>query len=114
MTRQILFLDLVDDAQLIAAYEDWHRAGRVPAAVIAGIRASGIREMQIWRRDDRLVMLIETGPDYDPAAKAARDAADPETMRWERQMEPMQRPIPSAQEGEKWLPAALIFDLATH
>ena len=68
-----LFLDLHDDAALIAAYRDRHRA--VPPAVLASIRAAGIEAMDIYQRDDRLVMMMRTGPGFDPEAKAA--AASP-------------------------------------
>ena len=67
-----LLLDLHDDAALIAAYRDRHRA--VPPAVLASIRAAGIEAMDIYQRDDRLVMMMRTGPGFDPEAKAAADA----------------------------------------
>ena len=69
--RQILLLDLVDDADAIARYEDWHAAGAVPTAVIASIRASGVLDMEIWRRGARLVMVMEVGPDFSADAKQA-------------------------------------------
>jgi L-rhamnose mutarotase len=104
-----LFLDLHDDAALIAAYRDRHRA--VPPAVLASIRAAGIEAMDIYQRDDRLVMMMRTGPDFDPEAKAAADASDPAVVAWEAAMSRLQRPLPSAQPGEKWLPAERIFAL---
>ena len=109
--RQVLLLDLVDDPELIARYEAWHAPGAVPAAVVRSIRAAGIVAMDIYRAGDRLVMVMETGPDFDPAAKAAADATDPEVQAWEKLMDRFQRPIPSAAPGVKWTPAARIFTL---
>ena len=110
--RHVLLLDLVDDADAIARYEAWHAAGAVPAAIVRSIGAADIRAMDIYRAGTRLVMLMETGPDFDPAAKAAADAADPDVQAWETQMATVQRPVPAAGPGEKWVEAARIFSLA--
>ena len=109
--RQVLLLDLKDDPDLIARYEAWHAAGAVPSAVTASIRAAGIDSMEIYRSGNRLVMVMETGPDFDPAAKAAADAANPEVVAWEELMSRFQQPLPWAGEGEKWLPAERIYAL---
>lgn len=111
MGAHVLLLDLVDDPAAIVAYERWHAAGAVPAAVVASIRAAGITEMQIFRAGARLVMTMETGPGFDPATKAAADAADPDVVAWERLMDGYQQPIPGA-AGGKWTAAARIFSLA--
>jgi len=110
--RHVLLLDLVADAHSIACYEDWHSAGKVPAAVLASIRGADIRAMEIWRRDDRLVMIMETGPAFDPAAKAMTDAANPDVRAWEALMDTMQARLSKVSPGEKWAAAAKIFDLA--
>jgi L-rhamnose mutarotase len=110
--RHILLLDLVDDAEAIARYEAWHAAGAIPAAIAKSIRMAGIDAMEIYRAGTRLVMLMETGPTFDPAAKAAADAADPDVQAWETLMATMQRPIPMAGEGEKWVEAQRIFTLS--
>jgi L-rhamnose mutarotase len=107
-----LLLDLKDDAALIEAYRQWHRPGAVPATVVAAIRASGVEAMEIYQRGDRLVMMMKTGPRFDPTAKAAADAADPEIVAWEQLMSTMQQPLPGAAATDKWLPAERIFALA--
>ena len=109
--RHVLLLDLVDDPEAIARYEGWHAAGRVPAAVVRSIRAADVRAMEIYRAGNRLVMTLETGPGFDPEAKAAADAADPDVQAWERLMDTVQRPIPAAAPGVKWTPAQRIFAL---
>lgn len=109
--RRILLLDLVDDVELIAEYEAWHTAGTAPPAVVRSIRRAGVRGMEIYRAGDRLVMVMETGPGFDAAAKAAADAADPDVQAWETLMSRFQRPIPAATPGEKWTPARRIFSL---
>ena len=60
--RHCLSLDLRDDPEVIAQYDHYHEA--VWPEVLDALRASGILDMTIWRRDTRLVMLIETTPDF--------------------------------------------------
>lgn len=109
--RRVLLLDLKDDAELIARYEAWHAAGAVPAAVVASIRAADIRSMEIYRSGTRLVMVMETGPSFDPKAKAVADAADPHVVAWEELMSRFQQPLPWAGAGEKWIETKCIFSL---
>lgn len=109
--RHVLLLDLVDDAEAIARYEAWHAAGALPPAIARSIRAAGVVAMDIYRAGTRLVMVMETDGTFDPAAKAAADAADPDVQAWEALMATVQRPIPAAATGEKWVPAARIFSL---
>jgi L-rhamnose mutarotase len=111
MMRRVLLLDLKDDRELIAHYEAWHAAGAVPGPVVDSIRAADIQVMEIYRSATRLVMVMETGPDFDPAAKAAADAANPDVVAWEELMSRFQQPLPWAAEGEKWLEARRIFAL---
>ena len=111
MARHVLLLDLKDDPELIAAYRQWHAPGGPPAAVIASIRAAGVEAMEIHLCGDRLVMLIEAGPGFSFAAKAAADAADPEIQAWETLMSRFQKPVPWAAPGEKWVLAERIFAL---
>jgi L-rhamnose mutarotase len=111
-TTRVLLLDLVDDAELIAAYRHWHRPGGPPAAVTRAIRRAGIEEMTIWQAGDRLVMLMTTHADYDPAAEAAGDAADPEVQAWETLMDRYQRRLAFAPADMKWVEAECIYALS--
>ncbi|WP_420143075.1 L-rhamnose mutarotase [Sphingobium sp.] len=110
--RHVLLIDLIDDAQAIAQYEAWHATGALPPAIGASIRAADIIAMDIYRTGNRLVMLMETGPGFDPAAKAAADAADPTVQAWEAQMNGVQRPLPWADPQAKWTVADRIFSLS--
>ena len=109
--RRVLLLDLKNDPELIARYEAWHATGAVPAAVTASIRGAGILSMEIYRIGNRLAMVMETGPNFDPAAKAAADAANPDVVAWEELMSSFQQVLPWAVGGEKWLEANRIFTL---
>lgn len=111
MTRHLLLLDIDPSSDSIAAYRDWHRAGGPPAAINRSIRASGIESLEIWHVGDRLAMVMETGPAFSAAAKAAADAADPDVRAWEALMEQFQRRLPFAAPGEKWVAAERIYSL---
>ncbi|MGW8189792.1 L-rhamnose mutarotase [Sphingomonas hankookensis] len=111
---RVLTLDLVDDAAAIEEYERWHQPGNVPAPVLAAIRSSGVQEMEIFRTGTRLVMTMTVAPDFDPAAKANADAADPEVAAWEARMGRFQRALPAAPDGSRWTPMTPIFALSDH
>lgn len=112
-TRRLCFaLDLAEEPELIERYKHWHGPGGPPAAVNRSIRAAGIRELEIWLTGPRLFMIMDVGPDFDPAAKSAADAADPEVQAWERLMWEFQRPLPWAAPGEKWVAMERIYALS--
>ncbi len=112
MTCFYFALDLRDDPQAIVQYERWHRAEHIWPEVVASIRAAGIDAMEIFRTGNRLVMTMEVGADYDPAGKAAADAASERVQAWERLMSTYQQPLPWAAPGQKWVPMTRIFSLA--
>lgn len=109
--RHVLLIDLVDDAEAIAQYEAWHAAGAVPPAISASIRDADILSMDIYRSGNRLVMVMETRPGFDAAAKAKADAESPAVQAWETQMNAVQRPLPWADPSAKWTPATRIYSL---
>ncbi|WP_076068526.1 L-rhamnose mutarotase [Sphingomonas montana] len=113
-TRICLALDLVDDAALIAEYEDWHRVGRTDPAVLRSIRAAGIDGMEIYRAGTRLFMVIDANDDYDPDRKAAADAANPAVVAWVERMRQFQQPIPAAGADGSWHVMETIFRLGDH
>lgn len=104
-------LDLRDDPELIAAYEQWHRTGNIWPEVVASIRAAGIRDLEIFRAGNRLVMVLDVPADYSPAAKAATDAANPRVQEWEALMWRFQQALPFARAGVKWVPMTPVFAL---
>jgi L-rhamnose mutarotase len=105
--RYCLALDLHDDDTLIAEYEAWHRA--VWPEIRRSILDSGIERMEIYRVEDRLFMIMETGPEFSMERKAAMDAANPDVQRWEELMWKYQVTIPGGKPGEKWRLMERIF-----
>ncbi|WP_343672310.1 L-rhamnose mutarotase [Chitinophaga sp.] len=111
MKRHCLALDLKDDPQLIAEYENWHKSENGWPEVRKSILAAGIIEMDIYRTGNRLMMIMVTDDWYNESLKAASDAANPKVQEWEQLMWKFQQPLPWAKEGEKWVPMKQIFHL---
>ncbi len=111
MKKYCFAVDLKDDPGLIAEYEEWHLPENSWPEVQESIRASGIASMEIYRTGNRLFMIIEASDAFDPAKKAANDAANPDVQRWEGLMNRFQQPLPWAAENEKWVTMNKIFQL---
>lgn len=109
MHRYCLALDLVDDAAMIAAYEEWHR--KVWPEIIESITSAGIAQMQIYRVSNRLFMIMEVTDGFSFEAKSAADASNEKVQEWEKLMWDFQQPLPFAQPGEKWVLMTRIFDM---
>jgi L-rhamnose mutarotase len=111
MTRLFYALDLQDDPELIEEYDRWHQAERIWPDIVQSLRAAGIEEAEIFRTGNRLVLVLDVPADFDPAAKAAADAADSRVQAWETLMWNYQQALPWARPGEKWISMRRIFSL---
>lgn len=109
MTRYCLALDLVNDPQLIAEYEDYHR--NVWPEIKKSITDSGIQNMEIYRAGNRLFMIMEVNDTFSFDRKGAMDAANPTVQEWEQLMWKYQQALPVAKPGEKWIIMDKIFNL---
>jgi L-rhamnose mutarotase len=101
--RHYFALDLKDDPQLIGEYENWHDPKRIWPEVIAKLNAAGVRELEIFRCGNRLVMMIDAA---DPGVLSGSGSSDWETLMWN-----FQQPLPFAPPGQKWVPMRCIFSL---
>jgi L-rhamnose mutarotase len=109
MKRYCLTLDLKDDAQLITEYEEYHR--KIWPEVRVSIIDSGITNMEIYRFDNRLMMIMETNNSFTFERKAAMDVSNPKVLEWEALMWKFQQPLKNAKPGEKWILMDQIFNL---
>ncbi|OFW11174.1 MAG: hypothetical protein A3H96_26930 [Acidobacteria bacterium RIFCSPLOWO2_02_FULL_67_36] len=109
MTRSVLTMDLKDDPAVIAAYRDHHK--RVWPEVLQSLRRAGIRQMEIYLLERRLVMVVETdGIDFRHAF-AAHVSSHPRVAEWESLMKSMQAPPPGGSDGGWWTEMQPIFQL---
>jgi L-rhamnose mutarotase len=110
MTRRICFaLDLVDDAEMIAAYEAAHAPGAIWPEVARGLYASGYESMEIWRTGDRMFMIAEVNDQWPIPLDEATQIIDD---KWQIEMDRFQKRLPHGKPDEKWTPMARLFNLA--
>ncbi|WP_443025801.1 L-rhamnose mutarotase [Sphingomonas sp. PB1R3] len=105
-------MDLNSDAEAIAAYDDAHRVGRTPAAVVEAQHRHGILDMEIFRVGNRLVMLLTLADDFDGHALHCVEREHPDLIAWQQSMGALQRP-PLA-DGISWPEAHRVFRQSDH
>ena len=104
-------LDLRNDEALIAEYRLRHSEGKIWQEILDGIREVGILEMEIYIRDTRLFMIVETALDFDWDSAMERLATLPRQQEWEDYMSIFQLTKPGCTSAEKWQPMERMFHL---
>ena len=107
--RYCLALDLKSDPQLIAEYEKHHR--KVWPAILQSIKEAGIENLEIYRLENRLFMILEANEHFSFEKKKAMDDANETVQQWEELMWTYQQALPTAKPGEKWTLMEKIFQL---
>jgi len=110
MTRRFcLALDLRNDENAIAEYDRYHRA--VWPEILQSLRDAGINDMEIYRIENRLFMIIDVTERFTFEAKQTADLKSAIVQKWETLMGNFQQPLRSAKPGEKWLRMTRVFSL---
>jgi len=110
MTRRFcLALDLRNDEHVIAEYDRYHHA--VWPEILQSLRDAGINDMEIYRIENRLFMIIDVTESFTFEAKQAADLKSQIVQKWETLMGTFQQPLRSAKPGEKWLRMTRVFSL---
>lgn len=107
MKRFCLALDLKDNVTFINEYEEYHR--KVWPEILKSIKDSGIQQMEIYRINNRLFMIMETRDDFSFERKVKMDEANEKVREWEELMWKYQQAIPGSNPGEKWRLMERIF-----
>jgi len=111
MKKYCLAVDLKDDPELIAEYENRHKTENAWPEIMKSITDSGINHMEIHRTGNRLFMIMETDDSFSFDRKAAMDGSNQKVQEWEQLMWKFQQPLPWVKEGEKWVLMNKIFEL---
>ena len=113
-SRTCMALDLKDNEQLIAAYEQYHQQGHIWPEIPAGIRNAGIADMQIYRIGVRLFMIVDC--DENTCLKMAFEKMStmPRQKEWAVLMDHFQQALPQAGNGEHWAVMKPVFLLKEH
>ena len=107
MRRYVLTVDLRDDPAAIATYKEYHQ--RVWPEVLTSLRNAGIREMEIFLLDRRLVMVVETDGRDIRQCFALHHDSHPRVIEWETLMRSLQEPPPGAAAREGWTVMTPVF-----
>jgi L-rhamnose mutarotase len=109
MKRYCLTLDLKDDLELIRQYEEHHK--KVWPEIINSIKEAGIENMQIYRYETRLFMIMEVNDDFSFEKKQQADTNNLKVQELEQLMWKYQQPLSGSMPGEKWKLLDKIFEL---
>ena len=101
-------LDLKDDPEVIAKYEEYHR--NVWPEVIEALKGIGILRMEIFRNENHLFMYCTAKDDFDPKRDFQSYTATPRAEEWNDLMMNYQQKVPNAGPDDWWLPLSLAFD----
>ena len=107
MKRYCQTLTLVDNPEMIEKYVEAHK--HVWPEVIQGQREVGIVDMQIYRRDRNLFMIMDTVDDFNFERDMARLATLPRQAEWEAYVSQFQGCAANARSDEKWQLMERIF-----
>jgi L-rhamnose mutarotase len=105
--KYCLTLDLKNDPTLIHEYEEHHKS--IWPEIATSIKGSGITNMEIYRLNTRLFMIMETDSTFSFERKTAMDAANPKVQEWENLMLKYQQPFEGS--PQKWVIMDKIFQL---
>jgi L-rhamnose mutarotase len=108
MKHYCLALDLKDDPQLIAEYENHHK--QVSREILSSIKESGIERMQLYRAGNRMFMIIDAVDNFSFDKKQSMDQSNPRVQAWEALMWKYQQALPFARPGDKWVVMEKFFD----
>jgi len=111
LQRFCLTLDLRDDPALISEYVHWHKRENIWPEIPEGIKAVGIRNMEIYRLGTRLFMIMEAGPGFDFDRDMEQLATLPRQQEWEDFVSRFQASVPGENSAEKWKRMDRIFGL---
>ena len=104
-------LTLEDDPQLIEDYKKVHAAGAAWPEITQGMIDVGILDMEIYIIGTRLIMIMDTVPDFNHESAMARLATMPRQSEWEAYVSKFQRTSVDASADEKWQLTERIYKL---
>lgn len=100
--RYCQMLELKNEPELIARYRRAHSKEESWKEIRDGIRQVGILEMEIYIKDNRLMMIVETPLDFNWDEAMSRLATLPRQAEWEAFVAQFQQCEANATSDEKW------------
>ena len=112
--RTCMALDLIDDENLILAYEQIHKPESIWPEIPVGIRDAGIVDMQIYRIGTRLFMIVDYDENTNLKAAFEKMGTMPRQPEWAALMAGFQTKLPEAKADEHWVAMKPVFLLNDH
>ena len=104
-------LTLEDDPQLIIDYKKVHAPDAVWPEITQGMMDVGILDMEIYIVGTRLIMIMDTVPDFNHERAMIELADKPRQSEWEAYVSRFQRTSAEASADEKWQLMERIYKL---
>ena len=104
-------LTLEDDPQLITDYKKVHAPDAVWPEITQGMMDVGILDMEIYIVGTRLIMIMDTVPDFNHEKAMIELADKPRQSEWEAYVSRFQRTSAEASADEKWQLLERIYKL---
>jgi L-rhamnose mutarotase len=104
-------LDLKNDPGLIEQYKKVHAKGATWPEISQGMKEIGILDMEIYIQGNRLIMIMDTIPDFDHDKAMTELSKKPRQKEWERFVSRFQQTSANASADEKWKPAERIYKM---
>ena len=104
-------LKLKNDPEGIRKYVELHSKEKHWKEIRDGIREVGILEMEIYRYENLLFMIVETPENFDWDASMARLATLPRQEEWEHSVAEYQECNPEDTSDGKWKMMERIFHI---
>lgn len=110
--RYVQILDLKNnDSEIIRKYRQAHDKEHFWREIGEGIKSVGILEMEIYIRDNHLVMIVDAPLNFDWQEAMSRLAALPRQAEWERHVAEFQGCSAEATSDEKWQMTERMFHI---
>lgn len=104
-------LDLKENPELIAEYRRLHSREEHWKEIREGIRQVGILEMEIFIKQSRLFMIVETPLDFEWESAMIKLSTLPRQSEWEETVARFQKCAPDSTSAEKWQLMERMFHL---
>lgn len=109
--KYVQTLELKSDPSLIEFYINAHNPSQIWPEIVEGIKKVGIHNMEIYRKDSKLVMIIEAPDEFDfPSAMRTLATLDRQ-QEWEEYVGKAQKCEKSSTSVGKWQLMDNIFNL---
>jgi L-rhamnose mutarotase len=109
--RYCLAFDLRKDPALIAQYKHVHTREGIWPEIPKGIKAVGIKDMEIYLWDTRMFMVLETPLNWDYDTEMAKLGKLERQQEWGDFVWQFQQFLPYSKNGEKWMHMESVFHL---